>query len=124
MPATGIVGILIIGLPRLEVGNEINVSVDGTNSRYTGRGLFLLPDETGETARSLTAVGTTGCSPGGGNGSSGVLHRKLTSSPPTVYMGNTHTNVSTSLDMRSSTVPRDPYAREDAIDFRTWRSSP
>ena len=49
MPATVILGIVVIGLPRLEVGNEMNVSVDGTNSRYSGRGLFLLPDETGET---------------------------------------------------------------------------
>ena len=34
---------------KLEFGNEINVSVDGTNSRYTERGLFLLPDGIGET---------------------------------------------------------------------------
>jgi len=34
---------------KLEFGNEINVSVDGTNSRYTERDLFLLPDGIGET---------------------------------------------------------------------------
>ena len=34
---------------KLEVGNEINVSVDATDSRYTGRGLFLLPDGIRET---------------------------------------------------------------------------
>jgi len=69
---------------KLEVGNEINVSVDGTNLTYTGRGLFLLPDEIGETVWFLTAVGTSNCGGGDSGGGNGVLHKKLTS--PTVSL--------------------------------------
>jgi hypothetical protein len=62
---------------KLEVGNERNIVVDGTNSRYTGRGLFLLLDGIGETVSYLAARGTSG---GGGSGD-GALHDTLTFPP-------------------------------------------
>jgi hypothetical protein len=99
-----------------DVGNERKIMVDGTNSRYTERGLFLLLDGIGETVLSLAAGATSGGS-GGGNGS---LRNTLTFPHrfPTFEHGKTHTNGSTSLDIRSSTVSRDRYDREGEIAFR------
>ena len=51
------------------IANEKNVVVNGTNSRYTGRGLFLPLDGIGETVWSLAAGGTSG---GGGGGNGGL----------------------------------------------------
>jgi len=46
--------------------------VNGTNSRYTGRGLFLPLDGIGETVWSLAAGGTSG---GGGGGNGGLTYK-------------------------------------------------
>ena len=90
---------------KLEVGNERNIVVDGTDSRYTGRGLFLLLDGIGETVSYLATGGT-----GGGGSGDGALGNTLTSPHRILALntGDTHTKVSTSLDIRSSTLSRHP----------------
>lgn len=57
----------------------------------------------------------------GSGGDGDGLDKKLISLYPfgIVNAGNTHANVSTSLDIRSSTVPtRDPLGRKDESVFR------
>ena len=59
MPATIISRVFVIGLPITEgVEDERDALGNETNSRYTGRDLFL--DGIGETVSSLTASGTDG----------------------------------------------------------------
>jgi hypothetical protein len=88
------------------------VTADGTNSsKYAGRGRFL--NGIGEIVSSLRVNGV-------GSGGDGLDNRLISLYPfSTVNAGNTHTNVSTSLDIRSSTVPtRDPHGRKDEKVFR------
>jgi hypothetical protein len=88
------------------------VTADGTNlSKYTGRGRFL--DGVGEILSSLRVNGV-------GSGGDGLDERLISLYPfSAVNAGNTHTNVSTSLDIRSSTVPtRGPHGRKDERFFR------
>lgn len=94
------------------------MTADGTNSsKYASRGRFL--DGTGEIVSSLRVNGV-------GNGGGGLDKRLISLYPfSTVNTGNTHTNVSTSLDIRSSTVPtRDPLGRKGEKVFRVRQSSP
>lgn len=97
---------------KLEVGNRGGVRVDGTNSsKYAERDRFL--DGMGEILSSLRVNGA-------GSGGDGLDERLISLYHfGTVNAGNTHTNVSTSLDIRSSTVPtRDPCGRMGEKFFR------
>ena len=89
------------------------MTADGTNSsKCAGRLRFL--DGTGEVVSSLRVNGV-------GSGGGGLDKRLISLYHfSVVKTGNTHTNVSTSLDIRSSTVPtRDPHGRKDEKVFRT-----
>lgn len=87
------------------------MSADGTNSsKCAGRDRFL--DGTGEIVSSLSVNGM-------GSGGGGLDKRLVSLCPFACKCGNTHTNFSTSLDIRSSTVPtRDPEGRKDEKVFR------
>ena len=89
-----------------DISNGGEATTNGTNSKSAGRDLFL--DGAGETGSRLRANGTGS---GGGDLNGGLTHAL------TVNSGNTHVNVSTSLDIRSSTVPT--RGRRDERDFRT-----